>query len=163
MGSGLRRQLLAQELLCAGGKRRRRLQPGGPGPAALRGHAIFTAQLEVAVVHRDVAGDVHVAPGPLWVFVGVSALVAEQGDFGDEVLVLAEGRGFGRRPVQAGVASRGDVQVPGVVDAVVGHARGPRGLYLSRGQGCRKEDFPWRQTEVVITDVWVGVEVGGGG
>lgn len=62
--------------------------------AAVRVCVIFTAELKVTVVDCHVPEDLHVAPGALWVSVGVPTLVTQKADFGDELLVFAEGLRF---------------------------------------------------------------------
>lgn len=57
---------------------------------------VFTTEVEVTVVDRHISRNLHVAPGALRVVVRVTALVAGQSDFRDELLVLAEGRHLGR-------------------------------------------------------------------
>lgn len=82
-----------------GGKQRWIIQPKpswkrcGCAPT-FRGCVLFTAQLKVTVVDRHVPKSLYVAPGALWVFVGVSTLVSKKADFRAELLVFAEGLRF---------------------------------------------------------------------
>ncbi|TNN56023.1 hypothetical protein EYF80_033739 [Liparis tanakae] len=88
---------------------------------------------EVAVVHGQVPGHLHVAPGPLRVVVRVAALVPRQADLGDEVLVLAEALDLRRGPAQAAVTPQSDLQLAHVVQARVGQALARRGSGRRRG------------------------------
>lgn len=107
------------------------------------GLVVFTTQLKVAVVDRHVPRNLHIAPGALEVVVRVTALVAGQSDFRDELLVLAEGLHLWQRPLQTGVASQRKIQVASVVDAVIWEALA--GSDRFRGHSGRDEHLTFTE------------------
>lgn len=115
------------------------------------GVLVLTTHLQVTVVDRHISKNVHVAPGPLRVVVRVTALVAYEPDLGDELLVLAEGCSLGGRPLQTGVASKGNSQVTSVVDAIIRYTFASYDLF--RGQSGRDKVLTLKEKERVLINM----------